>query len=135
MKASNTATSHEEYIALVEEPKRSEIQTLHDLIRRALPDFEPVMMSGFMGYGPYHYKYPSGREGDWFKIGLAANKTGISLYICMGDTNGYFPEQAKDRLGKASVGKSCIRFKKLQDINLATVEELLEKARNAEPMM
>lgn len=135
MKQATGPQTHEEYIASVEEPKRSELQQLHDLIRGTLPDFEPVIVSSFMGYGPYHYKYQSGREGDWVKVALSANKTGISLYICCGDANGYFPEQAKDRLGKASIGKSCIRFKKLQDLNMDTVKELLEKTRDAEPMM
>jgi hypothetical protein len=127
--------THEEYIAAVEEPKRSELQQLHDLIRQMLPNFEPVMISGFMGYGQFHYKGKSKAcEGEWFRVGLSANKTGISLYVCCGDENGYFPEQVKDRIGKASVGKSCIRFKKLADLNMDVVKELLDKTRNANTM-
>jgi len=120
-------------MAAVEEPKRSELLTLHNLIRQMLPDFQPVMLSGFMGYGQFHYKGKT-CEGEWFRVGLSANKTGISIHICAGDANGYFPEQARDRLGKATVGRSCIRFKKLQDINLETVKELLEKTRTSESM-
>jgi hypothetical protein len=136
MNGSCKAQTHEEYIAAVEEPKRTELQTLHNLIRETLPEFELVMISNFMGYGPFHYKGKSKScEGEWFRVGLSANKTGISIYICAGDANGYFPEQAKDRLGKASVGRSCIRFKKLQDINLETVKELLEKTRNQDTLM
>lgn len=127
--------THTEYIANVEEPKRSELQLLHDLVREILPDFEPVMISNFMGYGPFEYQGKSKScAGTWFRVGLSANKTGISIYICAGDANGYFPEQANDRLGKASVGKSCIRFKKLADINLDTVKELLVKTKTAESM-
>ncbi len=133
MNAAAKPQSHEEYIAQVDEPKRSELQQLHDLIRERLPDFRPVMISNFMGYGPFSYKGKT-CEGEWFRVGLSANKTGISIYICAGDENGYFPEQAKDRLGKAAVGKSCIRFKKLADINLDTVKELLEKTKTAETM-
>lgn len=133
MKSDAKPATHEEYIANVEEPKRSELQQLHNLIRVALPTFEPVMISNFMGYGQFHYKGKT-CEGEWFRVGLSANKTGISIYICAGDKDGYFPEQAKDRLGKAVVGKSCIRFKKLADINLETVKELLEKTRTAESM-
>lgn len=133
MKSDAKPATHEEYIANVEEPKRSELQQLHNLIREALPTFEPVMISNFMGYGQFHYKGKT-CEGEWFRVGLSANKTGISIYICAGDKDGYFPEQAKDRLGKAVVGKSCIRFKKLADINLETVKELLEKTRTAESM-
>ena len=134
MTSDTKATTHEQYIDSVEEPKRTELKELHNLIRSTLPEFKPVMISGFMGYGPFHYKGKT-REGEWFRVGLSANKTGISIYICAGDENGYFPEQAKDRLGKANVGRSCIRFKKLADINLATVQELLEKTRTAETMM
>jgi len=136
MNSSSKAQNHEEYIAAVEEPKRSELQTLHNLIREVLPEFDQVIISGFMGYGSFHYKGKSKScEGEWFRVGLSANKTGISIHICAGDANGYFPEQAKDRLGKASVGRSCIRFKKLQDINLETVKELLEKTRNQDTLM
>jgi hypothetical protein len=135
MRIANTAQSHEEYIAAVEEPKRQELQQLHDLVRTLLPKFEPVIISGIMGYGQFHYKGKSKAcEGEWFRVGLSANKTGISIYICAGDENGYFPEQARDRLGKATVGRSCIRFKKLSDINLDVVEEILNKTRDAESM-
>ena len=92
------------------------------------------MVSGFMGFGPYHYKYPSGREGHWVTVGLAANKTGISLYVCTKDASGFLPEQFKARLGKASVGKSCIRFKKISDLNLEVVREMLEKCNDADRM-
>jgi hypothetical protein len=133
MYGTSKAATHDEYIQEVEEPKRSELQTLHNLVRATIPDFEPFMIGGFMGYGKFHYKGKT-CEGEWMRVGIAANKTGISIYICAGDENGYFPEQAKDRLGKATVGKSCIRFKKLSDINLDTVRELLEKTRTAKSM-
>jgi hypothetical protein len=133
MNGTAKASSHEEYIQNQEEPKRSELQFLHDTIREILPDFKPFMVSNFMGYGQFHYKGKT-CEGEWMRVGLAANKTGISIYICAGDEHGYFPEQARERLGKATVGRSCIRFKKLADINMETVRELLEKTRTAESM-
>ena len=123
----------EEYLAEIQEPKRSEMVQLDALIRRILPDHERLMFAGIIGYGPFHYKYPSGREGDWYKVGLVANKTGISVYVMAGDKGGYLAEQAKPFLGKAVVGKSCIRFKKLSDLNLFALEELLQKARPWDP--
>lgn len=133
MVGKSKALTHEEYLLEVEEPKRSELRTLDGIIREILPTFGPCMISGIMGYGQFHYKGKS-CEGEWMRVGLSANKTGISIHICAGDKNGHFPEQARDRLGKATVGRSCIRFKKLSDINLETVRELLEKTRDAESM-
>ncbi len=133
MKVDSKPASHEEYVAQVEEPKRSEINQLRSLIQEVLPEFEPCMISGFIGFGQFHYKGKS-CEGEWFRVGLSANKTGISIYICAGDANGYFPEQARDRIGKASVGRSCIRFKKLSDINMDVIRELLVQTKNADSM-
>ncbi len=86
------------------------------------------MVGSMVGYGAYHYRYETGREGDSARICLSANKTGISLYVAVCDKQGYLAEQAGKRLGKASVGKSCIRFKKLADVDLAVVEEVLRRA-------
>lgn len=88
-------------------------------------------MHGMIGYGPYHYRYASGREGDSARVGLAINKTGFSVYVSCVDEKGYLAEQAKARLGKASIGKSCIRFKRLADIELDVLREVLAKARTA----
>lgn len=135
MFGTTTAKTHEEYIEMVDEPKRSELLQLHNLISKSLPNQERWIVSGILGFGKFHYKGKSkGCEGEWFRVGLAANKTGMSIYMCVGDKNGYLPEQAKERIGKATVGRSCIRFKKLSDINLPVVEELLIRARDLETM-
>ena len=57
MHGSSTAPTHEVYIAALDEPRRSEIRTLHELIRRAAPQLEPTMAFGILGYGTYHYRY------------------------------------------------------------------------------
>lgn len=135
MFGTTTAKTHEEYIEMVDEPKRSELLQLHNLISKSMPNQEQWIVSGILGFGKFHYKGKSkGCEGEWFRVGLAANKTGMSIYMCVGDKDGYLPEQAKDRIGKATVGRSCIRFKKLSDINLPVVEELLIRARDLETM-
>lgn len=113
------------------EPARSDMRALDALIRRCAPDLPRVftrsMGADMVGYGPFHYRYASGREGDATRIALAAHKTGISLYLLACDEGGYVAEQAGKRLGKAKVGKSCIRFKRLADLNLDVVEEVLRK--------
>lgn len=121
----------EAYIAALDEPKRGEVRHLHELIRRELPEFEPRLQSGMIGYGAYHYRYRTGREGESFRVALASNKTGISVYVAAMDENGYLAEQAAPRLGKATVGRSCIRFKKLADIDQGALVELLRKVPSA----
>jgi hypothetical protein len=117
-----------EYIAAAPEPKRSELAELDALIRRTVPSFEPFMAGKMIGYGKYHYRYESGHEGDSCRIGLAGNKTGISVYVACVDDGGWLAEQWKDRLGKADVGKSCIRFRHLSDINLGALTKVLRIA-------
>ncbi len=82
-----------EYIAKLEEPRRTEVGALDALIRKTAPKLQPFIHSGMLAYGRCHYKYASGREGDWFRIGVASNKNYISLYICAGDDRGYVAER------------------------------------------
>lgn len=89
-----------------------------------MPDILHVML----GYGPFHYKHASGHEGDWFVVGLASQKNYVSRYICACDKNGYLAEKNKSRLGEVPVGRSCIRFKKLEDLNLKVAMGLVKKA-------
>lgn len=118
------AKTAEEYIALIEEPRKSQIQQLHDLILKAAPEQKPYIISGMIGYGSFHYKSKSGREGDWCIIALASQKNYISVFVCASDGKEYIAEKYKDALPKADIGRSCIRFKKIEDIDL----EVLKKA-------
>ena len=103
------------------------MKTLHALIRKAAPSLKPFMIAGMLGYGPYHYRYASGREGDWCWIGLASQKNYIALYICVVEEGRYLAEGYKKQFPKASIGKSCIRFKKLEDIDVKALKELVAK--------
>lgn len=122
------AKTVEEYLASVPEERREIMQKLHQLITKAVPNLKPRLVYGMIGYGTYHYKSKSGREGDWSMVLLANQKNYISVYVCAVENGKYIAESNKDRLGKVSVGKSCIRFKKLEDINLDVLVELCEKA-------
>lgn len=126
------AKTVEEYIAEVPVERKPIIEAVHQTITKAVPDLKPHIVYGMIGYGLYHYKYASGREGDWPIIALANQKNYISVYMSCADKDGYLAENNKNRLGKVSVGKSCIRFKKLEDINLDVLEEL---AKTAQRMM
>ena len=83
------------------------------------------MEFGIPGYGSYEYKYASGREGRWFRIGLANNKQYISLYCCAADATGYVAERFRRRLPKASIGRSCVRFKRVSDLDERALRELI----------
>ena len=127
-----TATP-EAFIAALEEPRRADIQRLHDLIRAALPELEPGVASGMLGYGPFHYRYASGREGDAFRIAVASRKGGISVYVLAMADGQYVAERHAARLGKVSVGKSCVRFKRTDHVDLEAFEALLADAGRHPP--
>ncbi|MBX3221138.1 MAG: DUF1801 domain-containing protein [Labilithrix sp.] len=119
----------DQYITATPEPKRSELRELHRLIQRVAPSFEPYTAGTMIGYGRYRYRYESGREGESCRIGLAANASGISVYVTCVHEGRWLAETWKDRLGKANVGKSCIRFKRLADIDVAALASVLKIAR------
>lgn len=123
-----SAETPEEYLAMIEEPRKQEMKKLHSLIQKTVPALKPHIMSGMIGYGTYHYRYPSGREGDWALILLASQKNYISVYVCALNGENYLAESYKDKLPKANIGKSCIRFKKLEDLDLSVLTEIIKKA-------
>ncbi len=90
---------------------------------------QPVMWgSSIVGFGTYHYKYNSGREGDWMKIGFSPRKEAITLYIMSGFSE---YESLLKKLGKHKTGKACLYIKKLPDINLDILEELIRQSINS----
>ena len=81
--------------------------------------------TSIVGFGNYHYKYASGREGDWFQAGFSPRKQNLTFYI-MGGFNKY-PGLLK-KLGKYSTGKGCLYVKKLEDIDLKVLNEIVTKS-------
>lgn len=123
----------DEFFAALPDDRRDAVTTLHKAIRKAVPKLAPVVMSGMgaspiIGYRKYRYKSASGREGDWFLIGLSVGKKDYSLHICVGDKDGYLVERNAAKLGKVKTGRSCINFKKLEDLKLDVVIELVKQA-------
>lgn len=78
-----------------------------------------------IGFGSYHYKYDSGREGDFLRVGFSPRKANLVCYIMLG-FEGY--QDLMDRLGKFKTGKSCLYINKLDDIDRAVLGELIEKS-------
>ena len=128
MKSNTKATSREEYLASIEWKRKERITYLDYLIRTNAPKLEPVFMSGMLWYWKYHYKYKSWREWERFVIGLANNKSYISFYSCLCKDWVYPAEKYEDKLWNVSVGKSCIRFKKLEDVNSETLKTIIQEA-------
>ena len=131
-----TLPTIEEFLAALPDDRRATMTTVHKAIRQAVPTLGAAMMSGMgpsplIGYGKYHYKSASGREGDWFLIGLAAGKKDYSLHICVGDKDGYLVERNAAKLGKVKTGRSCINFKKLEDLNLDVALDLVKQAEKS----
>jgi len=122
------ADTPDEYFSKTGE-QEPDLRQLDELIRTSAPGLERTMVSGMamnmVGYGMFHYKSKSGREGDWPVVALANQKNYMSLYICATENDKYLAEANANRLGKVSVGRSCIRFKNLDDLNLDTVRDIL----------
>lgn len=117
------------YIASQPEPKRGEMQELHDLVLRTKPGCRLWFLDGRdgdgkivsnpnIGYGLRTIKYADGTTRDFYQIGLSANKNGISLYILGMKDKSYLAETYERALGKARVTGYCIGFRRLDDINV-----------------
>jgi len=128
MDGHSDAVTHDEYIDRLEEPRRTDLRALHELIRATVPQLEPTKEYGTMGYGKYHYRYATGREGDSTVVSLASNKRYISLYVQASTPQGYVAERFADRLPKASVGRACIRFRRLADVDRDVLADVLRTA-------
>lgn len=124
-----SAKTPAEYISQIDEPRQSQIQHIHEFICSTLPKQKAFIISGMIGYGKYHYKYASGREGDWALVLLASQKNYISIYVCSMYNDEYIAETYKKDMPKASIGKSCIRFKKFEDIDFPLLKKVLLEAQ------
>jgi hypothetical protein len=121
------------YIEALDEPRRSEVRELHELIVATLPDLPVEVAGSGIGYGPFHYRYASGREGDAHLISLASRKTAISLYVLSVVDGDYLAPRYADRLPKTSIGKSCVRIKRLADVDRDALRDLLREAGEHPP--
>ncbi|HEY6379753.1 MAG TPA: DUF1801 domain-containing protein [Candidatus Dormibacteraeota bacterium] len=119
----SAAPTPEEYLAELDEPRRGEVAALDRLIRRAAPELAPTMSWGMLGYGPFHYRYASGREGD----ALAAQKRYLALYASCADDAGHLVE-LPGTAPQADIGKSCVRFRRIADVDLGVIEALVREA-------
>lgn len=122
-KTQKTAQDVREYLRTVENEQRRKDSLLVLKMMEELTGMKPKMWgNSIIGFGDYHYKYESGREGDFFKVGFSPRKTSLTLYIMPGFER--YPE-LMERLGKYKTGKSCLYVKKLSDVNEDVLKELI----------
>jgi Domain of unknown function (DU1801) len=114
----------EAFLATIEpESRRAETQQLLDIMGR-VSGLPPVLWgSNMLGFGQYHYVYDSGREGDYFRIGLSPRKAQLSIYIISG-FDGLHDKLAT--LGKHSIGASCLYVKKLSDVDMEVLGHIIQ---------
>jgi uncharacterized protein YdhG (YjbR/CyaY superfamily) len=115
------------WIAALPEPRRSDIAALDRRVRDVAPGLDRHVTRGFLAYGHYTYRGASGREGEWFVLGVASNKRYISLYASPTGV-----ERWAARLPKADLGVGCIRFKRTADVDLAVIDEVIAAAAAAD---
>lgn len=126
-KAANKTTvtdgSVEAFLAGIADPqKQQDCRTVAAIMAKATSEGPRMWGPSMVGFGQYHYVYESGREGDWFVTGFAPRAANLTLYIMDG-----FPKYAEllAKLGKHTTGKSCLYIKRLSDIDLKVLEQLI----------
>ncbi len=117
------AKSVKEYLAAVPAERKELILFLHEFIQKAVPKLKPHMASNMLGYGSFPYLNHKKETVQWPVVALANQKQYVSVYVCALEAGQYIAEKHATELGKVSVGKSCIRFKKLEDVNLVGLKK------------
>lgn len=118
-----TTISPANFIASVDHPvRRADAQKLLEMMTRITGETPIMWGPAIIGFGQYHYRYDSGREGDFMRTGFSPRKANMVVYIMPGYTDfGTILE----RLGKHRLGKSCLYINKLADVDLDVLEELI----------
>ena len=111
--------------AVQEERKRKDSFAILELMKEVTGQDPKMWGDSMIGFGTYHYKYASGREGDWFVTGFSPRKQNLTLYIMSG-----FDEYdaLMKKLGKYKTGKACLYINKLEDVDMAVMRELIQKS-------
>lgn len=122
------AKSVSEYLSSVPKERKETIDFLHKFIQKSGSNLKPHFAYNMLGYGSFKYKNYAKKIIDWPVVALASQKNYISIYICALERGEYIAEKYQKKLGKVSVGRSCIRFKKLEDLNLTELKKVLQKA-------
>jgi hypothetical protein len=125
LKTKQNRKSVAKFMDSIEERRREDARRVLSLMQEVTGE-KPVMWGdSIVGFGSYHYKYESGREGDWFVAGFSPRKSNLTLYIMSG-----FSEYADlmKKLGKHKTGKSCLYINRLDDIDTKVLRKLVKES-------
>ena len=131
-------TTADEFLASLPDDVRPDMIAVDTALASVFADDERVLWEGpfwggtqqrIVGYGSYHYRGRSGAEGDWFVVGLAAQKRYLSLYVNAVEEGRYLGERYADRLGKVKAAKANVQFKRAADLDLDVLREMAARAR------
>ncbi len=126
LKTKKNDESVEDFLNKVEDEQKREDSFKILKLMQAVTGEKPSMWGeSIVGFGKYHYKYASGREGDWMMTGFSPRKQNLTLYIMAG-FDGY--EALMSKLGKHSTGASCLYIKKLSDVDEDVLKELVKRS-------
>lgn len=135
----NTEEQIKKYIVSVPEPKRADMELLHQCILQIMPNCRLWFLDGKdekgkivanpnIGYGFLTLKYADGKIKEFYQIGISANTTGISVYLMGIENKKYWAETYGEVIGKAKVTGYCIKFKTLKEINMDILEHAMRYA-------
>jgi hypothetical protein len=105
-----------------DETTKRECFTILQMMENITGEKPKMWGDSIVGFGSYHYKYASGREGDWFLTGFSPRKQNLTVYIMSGFKR---YDELMARLGRHKTGRSCLYVKKLEDVDLSVLEELI----------
>ncbi len=126
LKTKPNKASVSSFLNSIEDPvKRADSKKVAKLMKEITGEAPKMWGGSIVGYGSYHYKYASGREGDWFLAGFSPRKQNLTLYI-MGGFKKHVSLMKK--LGKHSTGKACLYLKRLEDVDEKVLSELITKS-------
>ena len=124
LKTQKTQASVDDFLATVKDAEmRSDCRKLIASMQDASGEQACMWGQSMVGFGSYQYRYASGREGDWFLVGFAPRKRELSIYIMPGFA-AY--DDLLQQLGKYKTGKSCLYIRRLSDIDIAVLQQLIE---------
>lgn len=126
LKTKKTNQSVSQFIKAIDDSeRRKDCEALAKLMKDIIGKEPKMWGESIVGCGDYHYKYKSGREGDWFPIGFSPRKQNLTLYLMGGF--GQNPDLMK-KLGKYTMGKGCLYVKRLADIDQTVLAKLLKES-------
>jgi hypothetical protein len=126
LKTKPNDASVEAFIDSVEdEKKRKDSYLILEMMKKITGEEPKMWGNSIIGYGSYHYKYASGQEGDWPVTGFSPRKQNLTIYIMNGFDDYSLELQ---HLGKFRTGKSCLYIKKIEDVNVGVLKDLIQKS-------